>query len=152
MSSWSQRLDVLNVVTGKPRSCPRMPASGFTIAKPAAPCSNPKKATAAYSALTAPLPVRRSSRATVPAVSLSPGFFYMKTINSAIGAILLLCTGASIHQELALLVEAGMSPSEALAAETSKPAGPFGGNDTLLCIAVRSWLHSKEVFTSRSHK
>ena len=35
-------------------------------------------------------------------------------------------TGASIHQELALLVRAGLSPSEALAAATSKPAEVFG--------------------------
>jgi len=38
-------------------------------ALPAAPCSNPKKAIAAYSVPMAVLPVRRSSRAAVSAVS-----------------------------------------------------------------------------------
>ena len=34
--------------------------------------------------------------------------------------------GASIHRELELLVAAGLSPSEALAAATSVPAASFG--------------------------
>ncbi|MFC0433045.1 amidohydrolase family protein [Kutzneria buriramensis] len=37
--------------------------------------------------------------------------------------------GASLHQELALLVHAGMSPREALAAATSAPAAVFGLRD-----------------------
>lgn len=37
--------------------------------------------------------------------------------------------GVSIHGELALLVEAGLSPEEALEAATSKPAGAFGLED-----------------------
>ena len=37
--------------------------------------------------------------------------------------------GASLHGELALLVDAGLSPSEALAAATSLPAKHFGLND-----------------------
>ncbi|HPA96859.1 MAG TPA: amidohydrolase family protein [Thermoanaerobaculia bacterium] len=37
--------------------------------------------------------------------------------------------GASIHGELALLVEAGLSPAEALAAATSAPARAFGLDD-----------------------
>ncbi len=37
--------------------------------------------------------------------------------------------GASLHRELELLVEAGLTPSEALAAATSVPAGLFGLGD-----------------------
>ncbi|GAB3267580.1 hypothetical protein GCM10027296_46260 [Chitinimonas naiadis] len=37
--------------------------------------------------------------------------------------------GASLHRELALLVQAGLSPSEALAAATSVPAAAFGLKD-----------------------
>lgn len=37
--------------------------------------------------------------------------------------------GASLHQELALLVEAGLSAEEALAAATSVPARRFGLDD-----------------------
>ena len=37
--------------------------------------------------------------------------------------------GASMHRELELLVEAGLTPVEALAAATSVPAGEFGLND-----------------------
>ena len=35
-------------------------------------------------------------------------------------------TGVSIHQELAMLVQAGLTPAEALAAATSAPADAFG--------------------------
>ena len=38
-------------------------------------------------------------------------------------------TGASIHQELELLVKAGLSPSEALSSATSLPAEAFGLKD-----------------------
>ncbi len=37
--------------------------------------------------------------------------------------------GASLHQELELLVKAGLSPSEALSAATSVPARTFGLKD-----------------------
>lgn len=44
--------------------------------------------------------------------------------------------GASLHDELALLVEAGMSPMQALQAATSEAARFLGGQDSLGTIAV----------------
>ena len=37
--------------------------------------------------------------------------------------------GASLHQELELLVAAGLSPADALSAATSRPAARFGFED-----------------------
>jgi imidazolonepropionase-like amidohydrolase len=42
-----------------------------------------------------------------------------------------LVPGRSLHEELAMLVDAGLSPLEALQAATSKPAVAFGMRDSL---------------------
>ena len=60
--------------------------------------------------------------------------------------------GASIHQELQLLVEAGLTPADALASATSVPAQIFGACCGLVAMGSGRFQGSQaQASTDRSH-